>query len=73
VIDTVTGAYPSGVELRDGAVLCVYYEEGNKSAVRARKFRLCKQNTFWYGAGSEIEFIPWSGPLGTMPLAGSGD
>lgn len=74
VIDTVTGAYPSGVELKDGSVLCVYYEEGDKSAVRARKFRLCAPNTFWFGgAGSRIEFVPWSGPQGTMPLSATGD
>lgn len=34
-IDTVIGAYPSMVELRDGRVLCVYYDEGPHSAVRA--------------------------------------
>jgi len=39
-IDTVGGAYPSTVELKDGSVLAVYYEEGEGSAVRARCFRL---------------------------------
>ncbi|MEJ5252813.1 MAG: exo-alpha-sialidase [Chthonomonadetes bacterium] len=40
VIDEVIGAYPATVELRDGSVLVVYYEEGEGSAVRAMRFRL---------------------------------
>ena len=40
LLDAVRGAYPSCVELRDGTVLAVYYEEGAGSAVRARRFRL---------------------------------
>lgn len=39
-IDTTGGAYPSTVELKDGTVLIVYYEEGAGSAVRARRFKL---------------------------------
>ncbi|MGO9275461.1 MAG: exo-alpha-sialidase [Terriglobia bacterium] len=39
-IDTTPGAYPSTVELNDGSVLVVYYEEGAESAVRARRFKL---------------------------------
>jgi hypothetical protein len=39
-IDTTPGAYASTVELKDGSVLVVYYEEGEGSAVRARRFRL---------------------------------
>jgi BNR repeat-like domain len=39
-IDSVGGAYPSTVELKDGTVLVVYYEEGPKSAIRARRFRV---------------------------------
>jgi hypothetical protein len=41
-LDTTRGAYPSTVELKDGTVLVVYYEEGPGSAVRARRFRLKK-------------------------------
>ena len=48
-IDSTSGAYPSTVELRDGSVLAVYYEEGAGSAVRARRFRLKEQG---------IEFLP---------------
>jgi hypothetical protein len=39
-IDTTPGAYPSTVELDDGTVLVVYYEEGPRSAVRVRRFAL---------------------------------
>lgn len=39
-IDTTQGAYPSTVELKDGSVLIVYYEEGAGSAVRARRFQV---------------------------------
>ena len=39
-IDTVGGAYPATVELEDGSLLVVYYEEGGGSAVRIRRFRL---------------------------------
>ena len=34
-IDRVGGAYPSLVNLKDGSVLCVYYEEGAGSSIRA--------------------------------------
>ncbi len=39
-LDETPGAYPSTVELKDGSVLAVYYEEGQGSAIRARRFRL---------------------------------
>ena len=47
-IDETIGAYPSTVELKDGTVLVVYYEEGARSAVRARRFRL---------AGDQLQFF----------------
>jgi len=47
-IDDTPGAYPSTVELKDGTVLAVYYEEGTGSAVRARRFRL---------QGDTLEFL----------------
>ena len=40
VLDTVGGAYPATVELKDGTVLAIYYEEGEGSAIRALRFRL---------------------------------
>ena len=39
-IDTVGGAYPATVELKDGSILVVYYEEGGNSAIRVQRFRL---------------------------------
>lgn len=48
-IDDTIGAYPSTVELRDGTVLIVYYEEGEGSGVRARRFRLKPEG---------VEFLP---------------
>ena len=39
-IDTVRGAYPSMVELPDGLVYCVYYEEGKGSSIRAVRLRV---------------------------------
>jgi hypothetical protein len=39
-LDAVGGAYPATVELKDGAVLAVYYTEGEGSHVRALRFRL---------------------------------
>jgi hypothetical protein len=35
IIDNVIGAYPSLVALKNGRILCVYYEEGPGSAIRA--------------------------------------
>lgn len=48
-VDTVGGAYPATVELRDGTVLVVYYTEGQGSEVRARRFGI---------AGGGIELLP---------------
>jgi Neuraminidase (sialidase) len=42
LIDNVIGAYPSLVSLRDGRILCVYYEEGPHSAIRAVTLRVHK-------------------------------
>ena len=53
VIDEVIGAYPSMVELRDGSVLVVYYEEGGGSSIRAKRFRV---------TATGIEWIPPSSP-----------
>jgi len=39
VIDDVIGSYPSMVELPDGTIFCVYYEEGEGSSIRAAWFR----------------------------------
>lgn len=39
-IDDTIGAYASTIELKDRTVLVVYYEEGQGSAIRARRFAL---------------------------------
>jgi hypothetical protein len=39
-IDTVGGAYPNMVELPDGLVYCVYYEEGKGSSIRGVRLRV---------------------------------
>jgi sialidase-1 len=52
-IDTTPGAYPSTVELNDGTILAVYYEEGAGSAIRARRFRLKAEG---------LEFLPLTSP-----------
>jgi hypothetical protein len=46
-IDDVGGAYPSMVNLKDGSVLIVYYEEGEGSNVRARRFRIDRGGGRW--------------------------
>lgn len=40
VLDTVGGAYPATVQLKNGSVLAIYYEEGEGSGIRALRFRL---------------------------------
>lgn len=40
LIDSVGGAYPATVELKDKTVLAIYYEEGEGSAIRAQHLRL---------------------------------
>ncbi len=40
IVDTHGGAYPSMVELRDGEVYCVYYEEGAGSSIRGTRLRV---------------------------------
>jgi sialidase-1 len=39
-VDSVTGAYPGMVELPDGSIYMVYYEEGSGSRIRGMRFRL---------------------------------
>ncbi len=48
-VDEVIGAYPSMVNLRDGSVLIVYYEEGPGSSIRAKRLRATKQGIEWLG------------------------
>ncbi|MBN1419028.1 MAG: exo-alpha-sialidase, partial [Planctomycetes bacterium] len=47
VVDRTVGAYPSMVNLRDGSVLIVYYEEGAGSSIRAKRFRATRAGIEW--------------------------
>jgi len=42
LIDDFIGAYPSMVQMKDGRVLCLYYEEGEGSAIRAAILKINK-------------------------------
>lgn len=46
-VDTVGGAYPSMVNLKDGTVLIVYYEEGAGSSIRAKRLRATHSGIEW--------------------------
>lgn len=47
VVDELIGAYPSMVNLRDGSVLIVYYEEGAGSSIRAKRFIPTRSGIKW--------------------------
>jgi sialidase-1 len=47
LVDSVGGAYPSMVNLNDGSVLIVYYEEGGGSSIRARRFEATPTGITW--------------------------
>ena len=47
LVDEVIGAYPSMVNLKDGSVLIVYYEEGAGSSIRAKRFRVTADGIEW--------------------------
>jgi hypothetical protein len=47
LVDDVIGAYPSMVNLKDGSVLIVYYEEGAGSSIRAKRFRATRSGIEW--------------------------
>jgi hypothetical protein len=46
-VDSVGGAYPSMVNLKDGTVLIVYYEEGEGSSIRAKRLRATESGIEW--------------------------
>jgi pimeloyl-ACP methyl ester carboxylesterase len=47
VVDKLIGAYPSLVNLKDGSVLIIYYEEGPNSSIRAKRFRIDNAGVTW--------------------------
>jgi sialidase-1 len=46
-VDPHIGAYPSMVNLKDGSVLIVYYEEGAGSSIRCKRFQATKAGIEW--------------------------
>ncbi len=51
LVDNCIGAYPSMVNLSDDSILIVYYEEGDNSNIRARKFKI--------GEDNRVEWLLW--------------
>ncbi len=47
LVDDFIGAYPSMVDLKDGTVLIVYYEEGGGSSIRAKRFLATAKGIQW--------------------------
>ena len=47
LVDSVGGAYPSMVNLKDGTVLIVYYEEGTGSSIRCKRLRATQAGIEW--------------------------
>ena len=67
---TVGGAYPSMVELPDGLVYCVYYEEGKGASIRAVRMRVDSKGVKI--GGRKIEGEAGETPEGMpYPTAGS--
>jgi len=51
-VDEVGGAYPSMVNLKDGTVLIVYYEEGAGSSIRAKRLLPKENGVEWVPVGA---------------------
>ncbi|HOK08779.1 MAG TPA: sialidase family protein [Candidatus Hydrogenedens sp.] len=51
LVDSCIGAYPSMVTLKDNSILIVYYEEGEGSNLRARKFNV--------NPSGEVQWLSW--------------
>jgi len=47
LVDNHIGSYPSMVNLKDGTVLIVYYEEGEHSNIRAKRFLANSKGIHW--------------------------
>lgn len=47
LVDDFIGAYPSMVTLKDGSILIVYYEEGEGSSIRAKRFKVDENKIQW--------------------------
>ena len=59
LVDETLGAYPSTVELKDGSVLVVYYEEGKGSGIRAYRFNIpAKATNAPFAEPKRLEVLP---------------
>jgi sialidase-1 len=60
LLDRSGGGYPSTIELKDGSVLAIFYEEGEKSGVRAVRFAVPPPTSASAGGANpkEIRALP---------------
>ncbi|MDD8025632.1 MAG: exo-alpha-sialidase [Acidobacteriota bacterium] len=82
-IDDCLGAYPSLAPLKDGSILIVYYEEGEGSNIRARRFRASEGGIAWLSPadGKPVEgasianagTLTWQGTRAAVHVARRGD
>ncbi len=49
LVDNHIGAYPSMVELQDGSILFVFYQEGGNSDIVGKRFRVTESGLEWLG------------------------
>jgi hypothetical protein len=77
VVDEPIGAYPSMVELKDGSVLIIYYEEGAGSDIRARRFRVGPGGLAWLafddGAAYREDLLPAESGAPSVRVSRDGD
>jgi hypothetical protein len=55
LVDNHIGSYPSMVNLKDGTVLIVYYEEGELSNIRAKRFLANSKGIHWMPVERGVE------------------
>ena len=67
----MSGAYPSLVELPDGLVYCVYYEEGKGSGIRGVRLRVDKMGVRVLTVEDALRMAPAAASRGWMASAGS--
>jgi sialidase-1 len=68
LVDSVGGAYPSIVDLRDGTELITYYEEGSSSDIRVKRFRATADGIEWL----PVVPSPEPGPIVLLATAALG-
>lgn len=55
--DKKVGGYPSTVELNDGSILIIYYEEGEGSAIRVLRFKMPGKNREQFLEPKQLETL----------------